>query len=101
MQRGDTVRAVRTDDRQIGHANLLRCAFLDEAYPLLALNITGEAAVEIEHQAAIDFVDDVQVPWKRDIEPFQWPLFESFGQKRMIRISQGPDGQIPGLFPRK
>ena len=62
VNRGHAVGAVRADDRQIGHANLLRGAFLDKAHALNASFIARKPAANIVQKAAIDFVDDLELP---------------------------------------
>ena len=44
MNRRHTVGAVRSDDREVGHADLLSAGFFDEAHALNAALIAGKAA---------------------------------------------------------
>ena len=80
MYGGDTVRAVRADDRQIGHANFALGALLDEAYALDAAFISGKTRSDLIEQAAIDLEDHLEVTRQHDLEPCERPFLESFGQ---------------------
>src|SRR5262249_20195047 len=60
MDGSDAVGAVRTDDGEIRHADLALTTLLDEANPLDAAVIAGEAAAPLLEQAAVDLQDDLQ-----------------------------------------
>ena len=96
---GHAVRAVRSDDGQIGHADFAHRALLDEAHAGETAFVAGEADARLVKMPAVDLVDNFQMTWQQAFEPFQRPFFQCFGQQRMVGIRQCPLRQIPGLVP--
>ena len=74
MYVGDSVRAVRPDDRQVGHPNPALGAFLDKTYALNASFIAGKACSDLIKQAAIDLEDDLEMTRQHDLEPCKRPF---------------------------
>src|SRR4030095_15437120 len=101
MEGGDAVGAMGPDDRQVGHADLAFSALLDKAHPLYAPIIAREASPHLVKEATIDLEDDFQMPRKQHLEPPQWPLLQRFGQERVVRVSQRPSSEAPGVIPAK
>jgi hypothetical protein len=99
MDGGHAIRAVRTDDGQIGHADLALARFIDEADAGRASLIAGKAQADSVHQPPIDLVDDLQLARQHQLEPGHRPILERFGQQRVIGVGQGPLRDIPGLVP--
>ena len=60
MDRGDAVGAVRADDREIGHADLLLRPFLDQARPRRAAIVAGKAGANVVEQPLVDLEDDLE-----------------------------------------
>ena len=60
MQSRYAVDREAADDGQIGHANLLLVAFLDQRHPSLTFDVAGPAAGDFDQEAGVDFVDDIQ-----------------------------------------
>ncbi len=60
MNRGHSVRAVRADNGQVSHAQMLGRTFLDEAHAGNATLVTREAAPHLVKQPTVDFEDDLQ-----------------------------------------
>ena len=58
---GDAVGAVRADDRQIGHADLVLRALLDQADARDAAVVAGKARAHVVEEAAVDLVDDLEL----------------------------------------
>ena len=56
VNRGHAVGAVRADDRQVRHADVLRRPFLDQAHARDAALVAGEAGPDGIEQAAVDLV---------------------------------------------
>ena len=99
MDRGHAVGAVRADDGQVGHADLALGAFLDQAHALHAALVAGKAGAHVVQQPAVDLVDDLQVPRQQHLEPGDRPFLQRLGQQRVVRVGQGPLGDVPGLVP--
>ena len=88
MNRGHAVGAVRADDGQVGHANVLGWAFLDQAHALHAALVARESGPNRIQQAAVDLVDDLQMTRQQHLEPRDRPFLQRFGQQRVIRVTQ-------------
>src|SRR5262249_17751345 len=76
----DTVGAMRTNDSKVGHSNLALSTLFHETYALNPSLISGETLSNFITQAAINFVDDLQVTWEHSLKPDERPLLKSFGQ---------------------
>ena len=99
VERRHTVGAVRADDGEVRHADLPRLALLDEAHARGSCLITGETRAHVVKEAAVDLVDDLEVPRQQHLEPGQRPLLERFGQQRVVRVRERALREIPGLVP--
>src|SRR5215813_1324499 len=99
MNRGHTVRAVRADDSQVGHANLALRLLLDQADAPDTILVVGKAGSNIIQQAAIDLKDELQMTRQQELEPCDRPFFQSFGQQGMVRVRQSTLRQVPSLVP--
>ena len=99
VDRGDAVGAVRADDRQVGHADVLGRPFLDQADRATRPSSPGIAGPDVVEQPAIDFVDDLQVARQQQLEPVDRPFLQRLGQQRVVRVRQRPLGEVPGLVP--
>ena len=99
VDRGHAVRAVRADDGEVGHADVLGRAFLDQAHARDAALVAGEAAPDVVEQAAVDLEDDLEVARQQHLEPRERPFLERLGQQRVVRVRERPLGEVPGLVP--
>ena len=99
MDRRDAVGAVRADDRQIGHADLVLRPLLDQAHALDAGLVAGKAAPHVVEEAPVDLVDDLELPRQHLLEVVQRPFFQRLGQQRVVRVGQGPLREVPRLLP--
>ena len=99
MDRGHAIGAVRADDGQVGHANVLGRALLDQAHARDTALVTDEAGPNVVEQTAVDLEDDLQVARQHHFEPRQRPFLQGFGQQRVIRVRQRPLREAPGLIP--
>ena len=99
MDGRDSVRAVRTRDGQIGHPHLPFCAFLDETHTLYPSFIAGKSRSHVIEQPAINLVDDLEVTWQQDLEPFDRPFLQSFGKQRVIGVGQRFYRDGPSVIP--
>jgi tetratricopeptide (TPR) repeat protein len=99
MQCGHPVGAVRPDDGEMRHADSFWRAFFDQAHACGTCGVVREPRPHDVQEAAVDLVDDVQLPRQEQLEPRQGPLLERFGQQRVIRIAERARRQVPGLVP--
>ena len=99
MDRGHAVGAVRADDGQVGHAHLALAALLDQAHARHAAVVAGVARADVVEEAAVDLVDDLQVPRQHQLEQADRPVLQRLGQQRVVGVGQRPPRQVPGLVP--
>ena len=99
MDGGHAVGAVRANDRQVGHADVLGRAFLDQAHARDAPLVAGKAGPHRVEKPAVDLEDDLQVARQEHLEPADRPFLQRFGKERVIRVGQGSPGDVPGLVP--
>ncbi len=99
VDRGYSVGAVRADDGQVRHADMLGWSFFDQADPGDAVFVAREADSDGVEQATVDFEDDLQMARQQHLEPRDRPFLQRFWQKGVIRVCQGPLRQVPGLVP--
>ena len=64
-----------------------------------AVLVAGVARADVVEEAAIDLVDDLQVPGQSDLEEVDRPRLQRLGQQRVVGVGEGPDGQVPCLVP--
>jgi len=74
VDRRHAVRAVRSHDRQVGHADLALFALLDEAHALDAPLVAGKAKAHFVEEPPVDLIDDLEMPGKKDLEPRRRPF---------------------------
>ena len=99
MNSSNAVCAVRSDNGQIGHADVALCSFFDKAYSLNSPLVAWEALPDRNQQAAIYLVDDIEMTRHHRLKPVDWPLLQSFGEQRVIRIGESSLCDIPRLVP--
>jgi hypothetical protein len=96
---GNSVGAVRADDREIGHANLSRRCLFHQADTFDPTFIPGEPDTNFLEQPAVDLVNDLQLPRKKNFEPCRRPFLQGLRQKCVVGVRQRFPGQIPGCVP--
>src|SRR6478752_8443465 len=99
MNRSDTIGAMRANDGKVCHPNLAFGSLLDQTDPLHPSLVSRKTFSDFINQAAIDFVDDLQMTRQHDLKPTERPFFKSLREQRMIRVGQSPLGKIPSLVP--
>ena len=67
MNRGHAVGAVRANHRQVRHADLAHRPLFYQAHALHARLVAGIKAADVVEKAAIDLVDDLQVPGNQQL----------------------------------
>ena len=99
MNCGDSVDRVASHHRQIGHAHLFGRGLLDDRHPLDALDISRVGGRNPIQKAAVDLIDDLQVPRKHGLEQGNRPLLQRFRRERVIGVSEGCLRDGPRLLP--
>jgi hypothetical protein len=80
VNRGHAVRAVRTDDGEIGHADLTFCTLFDQARALQAAFIAGEPLAHLTEELPVDLIDDLEVSRQHPFKPRDRPSLQRFRQ---------------------
>ena len=96
---GHAVGAVRADDGEVRHADFRSPPSSTRLTRSTRPLVSGEAGPHLVEQAPVDLQDDLEMPRQQQLEPRQWPLLQRLGQERVIRVGEGPSGEIPGLVP--
>ena len=76
VQRGHAVGRATADDSQMRHPHRLLRLLLNQAHPAQAIEITGIARRHLAQEAAVDLVDDLQVPRQQALEHADRPALE-------------------------
>ena len=99
MDRRNAIGAVRADDRQICHTDLVLRPLLDQADALDAALVARKAAPHVVEEAPVDLVDDLKLSRQHLLEIAQRPFFQRLGQQRVVGVGQGPPREVPCLVP--
>jgi len=99
MELCDAVDRVGADDGEVGHADFAFGAFFDDGHALYAFEVVGVVVHDLAQEAAVDFVDDFEVPWEEALEEGDGPAFEGFGEEGVVGVAEGGDGLSPGEVP--
>jgi hypothetical protein len=70
------------------HADGLLPPLVDQRHPFHPLIVVRIASPDLVEEPAIDFEDDLEMPWQKRAEKRQGPLFERFGQQGMVRVRE-------------
>ena len=99
VQRGDAVDRVAADARQVRHADGLLAPLVDQRHPRHPLVVVRIANPDLVEEPAIDFEDDLEMPRQKRAEQRQRPLFERFGQQRVVRVRERLPRHVPRRVP--
>jgi hypothetical protein len=99
MNGGHAIRAVRADDRQVRHPDVLRLPFLDQARARLPPEVSGKPRANVVHQAAIDLENDLEWTGNEKLHPFDGPPLQRLGKQGVVGVSQRSLRDIPRLVP--
>ena len=64
-----------------------------------AVLIAGMALAYLVEEAAIDLINDLQVPRDEQLEQLDRPFLQGLGKQRVIGVGKRPHGQVPGILP--
>ena len=99
MQGGHAVDGVGADDGEIGHADFARGVLLDEGHAHDPVVVAGIAGGDFAQEAAVDFVDDLEVAGQDALEEGDRPAFESLGHEGVVGVAEGAHDDAPGVVP--
>ena len=101
VQGRNAVYLVTADDCQMRHAHALVTIFADDGHALEQLGITWAPVRDRTQKALVDFINDQQVARQYALEQKYRPGFQSLGKQRVVGVSEGARGEIPGFVPFK
>jgi hypothetical protein len=99
MNGGHAIRAVRADNRQVRHPDVLRLPFLDQARARRPPDIPGKPRANVVHQAAIDLENDLERSGNEKLHPFDGPPLQRLGKQRVVGVSERSLRDVPRLVP--
>ena len=80
VQGGHSIHSVRADGGQVRHPNILRAVFVNQRDTGEEIIVPGTFCPNFVEEAAIDFVDDLEMSGQQLGKERQGPLLESFGK---------------------
>ena len=99
VERGHAVHGERTHDGEVGHADHLAAAFLDEAHAGEAVVVAGPLHADHAEEASVDFVNDLEVTRQELFEEADRPLLEGFRHQGVVRVGERLGDNFPGFVP--
>ena len=99
MDLRDAVGAVRADDREVRHADVLVAALVDQAHARDPRIVAGEARAHLVEEPPVDLEDDLEVARQQQRGTFQRPLLQRLGEQRVIRIRERLLRHVPCVVP--
>ena len=99
VEGGHAVHGERTHDGEVGHADHLAAAFLDEAHAGETGVVAGPLHADHAQEAGVDFVNDLEVTRQELFEQADGPLFEGFGHQGVVRVGERLGDDFPGVVP--
>ena len=103
VQGGDPIDAVRTDHRQVGHADALAVRgpvpVVDQRHAREARIVERVAALHLAEETPVDLVDDGEVARQQALEQLHRPGLQRLRQQRVVGVAEGRLRHLPGLVP--
>ena len=99
MKSRDPVDRVAAHARQMRHAHVSAAVFVDQREAPRQLLVSRKPLPHVVQEAAVDLINDLEVPRQEGAEERQGPLLEGFGQQRVVRVPTRPLCDRPGLIP--
>lgn len=96
VQLGDTVDFERANNGEVGHADKLAVALLDDGHAPDTVNVAREALGDVVEEVQVDHVDDLQVAGQEVLEERNRPLFEGLGKNGVVGVRENLGGDLPG-----
>ena len=95
----DTVDRMAADDAQVGHADHLVVAFLDEGEGALLGDVTGPLLFDLVEEVLVDLENDLQMTRQDLAEQADAPFLQRFGQKGVVGVGERACDDRPCLVP--
>ena len=95
----DTVYLLRTDDRQMRHADILAMVFVEDAHPADAIRIARIHGTDKPQEAEVDFTDDLDMARQQFPHQIQPPCLQRFRKNRVVRIADARRRNPPCFIP--
>src|SRR5207302_1381974 len=80
---------------------LLRLALGDQRHAAEAVGVSGPSHGDLLQEAAVDLVNDLQVPWQHALQQADRPDFQRLRHERVVGVAAGRGGDLPGPLPRE
>ena len=88
-----------SDHAEMGHADHLFMAFLDEREGAFFIRITWPFGFDFIKESFVDIENDLQVARQDFAEEADAPLFQSLGHECVVRVSKCAAHDPPSLRP--
>ena len=99
VQGSDAIHMVCADGGQVGHAHGLAAVFINDRKLALDGVVSWIAQAYLLQEAAVDLVDQLEVPWQQAAEQVQVPLLQRLRQKCVVGVGHRAGGDVPGPLP--
>ena len=101
VQRRHAVDGVRGRHGEVRHTHHLVAVLLDQGAGPLFQIVPRPLLLAGHHQLRIDFKDELEVARQDPLKQGHTPSFECLRQQRVIRVTERPRDDRPGLLPRQ
>ena len=99
MDRGHPIGAVGADNREVGHADVLGLALLDQAGSRHASRVGRVASANVVEQPPVDLEDDLELARNQKFHPVDRPALERLGKERVVGVGERRARDVPGFIP--
>ena len=99
MDRRHAVGAVGSDDRHMGHADVLRLTLLNEAHASCAFGVMRMMRVNVVEKPAIDLEDDLELARNEEAHPIDRPTLQRLGKQSVVGVGERRARDIPRFVP--
>jgi hypothetical protein len=99
VDRGHSVGAVRSDDRHVRHADVVRVTLLNEAHARGASGIIRIPRANVVKQPAVDLEDDLELARNKEAHPVDRPTLKRLGKQGVIGVGERSARDIPRFVP--
>ena len=99
MQLSHTVNFMAADRGKISHPNVLSSGLVDQGHARDPRNVIRVLQADPVQEAAVDFVDNFQMPGQEASKQADRPLFQGFRKQRMVSVSESLLCYLPGSVP--
>ena len=90
---------VAGDRGQVGHAHRLAALLIDDRHLAQDLVIARVLQPHLLQEAAVDLADQFVVAGQQVAEQVHAPFLQGLRQQGVVRVGEGPAGDVPGVRP--